>query len=129
MNQSIIPLILQRIMAAIAVVFGIVTIIAGSRVLTGTDPGYTVFQPLLVYNTLMGVVYIVGGLMIWRNIRRGKYVAASIFTLNLIVLGGIAYLYFVSGGVAVDSLRAMTLRTVVWLVLLLGSMWLGRGKV
>lgn len=129
MNQSIIPLILQRIMATVAVVFGIVTIIAGSRVLTGTDPGYTVFQPLLVYNTLMGVVYIVGGLMIWRNLRRGKYVAASIFTLNLIVLGGIAYLYFVSGGVAVDSLRAMTLRTVVWLVLLLGSMWLGRGKV
>ena len=129
MNQSIIPLILQRIMAAVAVVFGIVTIIAGSRVLTGTDPGYTVFQPLLVYNTLMGVVYIVGGLMIWRNLRRGKYVAASIFTLNLIVLGGIAYLYFVSDGVAVDSLRAMTLRTVVWLVLLLGSMWLGRGKV
>lgn len=129
MNQSIIPLILQRIMAAVAVVFGIVTIIAGSRVLTGTDPGYTVFQPLLVYNTLMGVVYIVGGLMIWRNLRRGKYVAASIFTLNLIVLGGIAYLYFVSDGVAVDSLRAMTLRTVVWLVLLLGSVWLGRGKV
>ena len=129
MNQSIIPLILQRIMAAVAVVFGIVTIIAGSRVLTGTDPGYTVFQPLLVYNTLMGVAYIAGGLMIWRNIRRGKYVAASIFTLNLIVLGGIAYLYFVSDGVAVDSLRAMTLRTVVWLVLLLGSMWLGRGKV
>ena len=129
MNQSIIPLILQRIMAAVAVVFGIVTIIAGSRVLTGTDPGYTVFQPLLVYNTLMGVVYIVGGLMIWRNLLRGKYVAASIFTLNLIVLGGIAYLYFVSDGVAVDSLRAMTLRTVVWLVLLLGSMWLGRGKV
>lgn len=129
MNQSIIPLILQRIMATVAVVFGIVTIIAGSRVLTGTDPGYTVFQPLLVYNTLMGVVYIVGGLMIWRNLRRGKYVAASIFTLNLIVLGGIAYLYFVSDGVAVDSLRAMTLRTVVWLVLLLGSMWLGRGKV
>ena len=129
MNQSIIPLILQRIMAAVAVVFGIVTIIAGSRVLTGTDPGYTVFQPLLVYNTLMGVAYIAGGLMIWRNIRRGKYVAASIFTLNLIVLGGIAYLYFVSDGVAVDSLRAMTLRTVVWLVLLLGSVWLGRGKV
>lgn len=129
MNQSIIPLILQRIMAAVAVVFGIVTIIAGSRVLTGTDPGYTVFQPLLVYNTLMGVAYIAGGLMIWRNLRRGKYVAASIFTLNLIVLGGIAYLYFVSDGVAVDSLRAMTLRTVVWLVLLLGSMWLGRGKV
>ena len=129
MNQSIIPLILQRIMATVAVVFGIVTIIAGSRVLTGTDPGYTVFQPLLVYNTLMGVAYIAGGLMIWRNIRRGKYVAASIFTLNLIVLGGIAYLYFVSDGVAVDSLRAMTLRTVVWLVLLLGSMWLGRGKV
>ena len=128
MNQSIIPLILQRIMATVAVVFGIVTIIAGSRVLTGTDPGYTVFQPLLVYNTLMGVAYIAGGLMIWRNIRRGKYVAASIFTLNLIVLGGIAYLYFVSDGVAVDSLRAMTLRTVVWLVLLLGSVWLGRGK-
>lgn len=128
MNASTIPFTLQRIMAVVAVVFGIVTLIAGSRVLTGTDPGYVVFQPLLIYNTVMGVAYVAGGLAIWRNLRWGKYAAVTIFTLNLLVLAGIVFLYTSTDSVAIDSLRAMTLRTVVWLVLWLGSAWLSREK-
>ena len=121
-------LVVQRIMAAVAILFGIVTLIAGSRVLTGSDPGYRVFQPLLIYNTLMGVAYIAGGILILRNLPGGKKVAAAIFTLNLLVLGGIVFLYTSTDWVAVDSLRAMSLRTGVWLALLLGAVWLGRKK-
>ena len=121
-------LVVQRIMAAVAILFGIVTLIAGSRVLTGSDPGYRVFQPLLIYNTLMGVAYIAGGILILRNLPWGKKVAAAIFTLNLLVLGGIVFLYTSTDWVAVDSLRAMSLRTGVWLALLLGAVWLGRKK-
>ena len=121
-------LVVQRIMAAVAILFGIVTLIAGSRVLTGSDPGYRVFQPLLIYNTLMGVAYIAGGILILRNLPWGEKVAAAIFTLNLLVLGGIVFVYTSTDWVAVDSLRAMSLRTGVWLALLLGAVWLGRKK-
>lgn len=100
------------------------TLVAGSRVLAGADPGYTVFQPLLVYNTAMGLAYVAAGVVAWRNADRGKYLAAIIFALNLLVLGAVAYLHATGGGVAVESLRAMVLRTGVWLVLCLGLAWI-----
>lgn len=110
----------------VAAVFGLVTIIAGTRVLLGSDPGYIVTWPLLIYNTAMGIAYVAAGIIAWRNLERGKYAAAAIFVLNLLVLGAVGYLYAAGSSVAIESLRAMTLRTVVWLVLLLGLVWVGR---
>ena len=46
--------IVQAVLALAAALFGIATIIAGVRVLIGFHPGYTVFWPLLIYNTAMG---------------------------------------------------------------------------
>lgn len=117
---------IQAILAAVAVLFGIATVAAGSRVLLGADPGYLVFRPLLIYNTVMGLAYIAAGIVAWRSIAKGRFAAAVIFTLNLIVLGGVVYLYATSAAVAVDSVRAMVLRTVVWLVLFAGLAWLSR---
>lgn len=45
---------LRRVLALIALVFGLVTLVAGGRVLAGADPGYVVFRPLLLYNVAMG---------------------------------------------------------------------------
>lgn len=120
--------ILQKILALAALLFGLTTIAAGVRVLTGTGPGYLVFRPLLIYNTLMGLVYVAGGVIAWCNIKRAASVAAVIFLLNLIVLGAIGYLYLVSNAVALESLRAMTFRTLVWLVLFFGFAWLSRRR-
>ena len=118
-----------RILAAgIAVLFGVATLFAGSRVLLGSDPGYEVFRPLLVYNTAMGVAYLAAGIAIWRSVNAGRYAAGVIFLLNLLVLVGIVVLYRSGGAVAVDSLRAMTLRTVVWLVLFIAASWLARSR-
>ena len=118
-----------RILAAgIAVLFGVATLFAGSRVLLGSDPGYEVFRPLLVYNTAMGVAYLAAGIAIWRSVNAGRYAAGVIFLLNLLVLVGIVVIYGSGGGVAVDSLRAMTLRTVVWLVLFIAASWLARSR-
>lgn len=103
----------------VAIVFGLVTIFSGGRVLLGVDPGYVVFPPLLVYNTVMGIAYVVAGVLIWRAITLGTRAAGLIFGLNLAVLLGIVLVYRSGGEVAVDSLRAMTFRTVVWLVLFL----------
>ena len=118
----------QKALGLVALVFGLATIMAGARVLAGTDPGYVVFSPLLIYNTLMGVAYLTAGGMIWRDLHKGSFAAATIFGLNLLVLGAIGFLYLSGAGVAEDSLRAMTFRTGVWLVLWVASAWLGRGR-
>jgi hypothetical protein len=118
--------IVQGVLALVASLFGLVTIIAGARVLAGSHPGYIVFWPLLIYNTAMGVAYVAAGVIAWRKLERGKYAAAAIFALNLLVLGTIGYLYTAESSVAMESLRAMTLRTVVWLLLFLGLVWVGR---
>jgi len=110
--------------ALVATLFGLATIIAGIRVLTGSDPGYIVFRPLLIYNIAMGMGYVAAGAIAWRSVDRGKYAAATIFVLNFLVLGAIGYLYATGSAVAIDSLRAMIFRTVVWLALFLGFAWM-----
>ena len=118
--------IAQNILVTVAVLFGLLTIFAGTRVLLGTNPGYIVFRPLLIYNVVMGIVYVAAGIFAWRNIKQGMYVSATIFALNFIVLTAIFFLYSEGSSIAVDSLRAMTLRTVVWLALFTGFWWLCR---
>lgn len=108
------------VLVLVATLFGIATVIAGVRVLAGSDPGYTVFRPLLIYNTAMGMAYVVAGVVAWRNVERGKYAAAAIFALNFLALGTVGYLHVAGSAVALDSIRAMIFRTIVWLVLFLG---------
>ncbi len=119
---------MQRIAAVVACVFGIATIMAGTRVLTGADPGYLVFRPLLIYNTLMGVVYVAAGVVTWLSARWGRSAAAAVFLLNLLVLVAIIALYRSGDAVAVDSVRAMVVRTVVWLLLYLSLVWVSRKR-
>ncbi len=120
--------VMQLLAVAIAGLFGVATLFAGGSVLLGSDPGYVVFRPLLIYNTIMGVAYLAAGITIWRSLILGKYAAGAIFFLNILVLLGIILVYRSGGAVAVDSLGAMTLRTVVWLVLFLVVSWLGRSR-
>jgi hypothetical protein len=88
-------------------------------VLAGADPGYVVFRPLLVFNTAMGAAYVAAGIVTWRSVVRGRVAAAAIVLLNLLVLGWIVYLYSAGSAVAADSVRAMVLRTGIWLALVL----------
>lgn len=120
--------IMQNVLVTVAVLFGLLTIFAGTRVLLGSDPGYIVFRPLLIYNSVMGIVYVAAGIIAWRNIKQGMYVSAAIFVLNLIVLITIFFLYTEGHSVAVDSLRAMSLRTGVWFTLFAGFWWLCRSN-
>ena len=124
MSGASLTTIIQRAVALAAALFGLATLAAGARVLTGADPGYVVFRPLLLFNTAMGLAYVGAGVLAWRDLACGRSAAAVIFSLNLVVLGAIGYLYSTGGAVAVDSLRAMTLRTGVWLVLFLALAWL-----
>jgi len=119
---------LQVILALVALLFGAATLFAGGRVLGGADPGYVVFRPLLLFNTGMGLAYVGTAFLIWRNLPRALPASLAIFSLNLLVLVLVAYLLQAGQGVAEQSLRAMMLRTGVWLVLLLGVAWLLRRR-
>lgn len=118
----------RRALAAIAIVFGLATIAAGGRVLAGADPGYVVFRPLLLFNTTMGAAYVAAGIATWRGWRRGHVAAGAIFLLNLLVFGAIWYLHRDGAAVAIDSVRAMALRTGVWAALFLGLVGLHRNR-
>ena len=105
---------MQRFVAVVAALFGVVTVFVGGRVLAGLDPGFEVFRPLVIFNTIMGVVYVMSGLRAWRDPRRGRTWAAVIALLNLIVLLSIGIAYAAGAGVAAQSLAAMSFRTLVW---------------
>ena len=114
----------QRSAAVVAILFGLATLVAGGRVLMGySDPGYVVYQPLLIYNTAMGFAYVAAGVAIWVSRQRGKYAAFAIFLFNIAVLLGVVFLYANGGAVAVDSVRAMAFRTSVWLALFVVLAW------
>lgn len=115
-----------RIVAVIAILFGLASLAAGGSVLAGRDPGYLVYRPLLVFNTIMGLFYVGGGVLAWRGAPAARTVAAGIVGGNALVLAYIVFLYRSGGGAAIDSVRAMVLRTSVWVVLLLLLLWAGR---
>ena len=122
----------RKVVAAVAiaaVLFGLVSMIAGARVLLGSDPGYVVYLPLLRFNTIMGVVYVAVGVLAWRHLKPGVYGAAAICVLNLLALAAISSLYTPNGPIASTSVQAMTLRTVVWVVLFLVLAWASRQSV
>ena len=114
--------------AVVAVLFGLATIWAGLRVLwAGADPGYVVFRPLLFFNTVMGAVYLGTGIVIWKHLRWGRNAAGAILLANLVVAGVVGLLFASDAEVAVESVRAMALRTGVWLGVFAALFWLTAG--
>lgn len=100
--------------------------IAGVRILLGSDPGNVVYMPLLRFNAIMGAAYVAVGVIAWRSPRLGLYGAAAVCVLNLVALGLVGYLYTPNGSIATTSVQAMTFRTVVWLALFLALAWSSR---
>jgi hypothetical protein len=112
--------------AAVAVLFGLATLGAGGSVLAGRDAGYLVYRPLLIFNTVMGVGYLITGFLAWGRASSGRNAAAVILGLNLLVLGRVTFLSRTSAVVASDSVRAMILRSTVCFALLLVFGWASR---
>lgn len=125
MNKKKVYLLFQQASSVTAVAFGIVTVLVGGLTLMGyTDPGYAVFLPLLIFNTLMGFVYTGAGYMIWRNLYSGLSATKTVLLLNLAALVFIVILYQAGGNIAAESLKAMSFRTAIWLLLWGGLRWI-----
>ncbi|MCC6244259.1 MAG: hypothetical protein IT353_15555 [Gemmatimonadaceae bacterium] len=115
-----------RLSGLVGVLFGTASIAAGATVLAGRDPGYLTFRPLVWFNAAMGFGYIIVGVLAWRRAANAWKAASLIAGLNVLVLVLIFVLYRSGGHAAVDSVRAMLLRSVVWVLLAAGVAWSGR---
>lgn len=106
---------LMKTFAAFAFIFSALTIIEGSLVLFKISiPGYKIFAPLLIYNIAMGVVGLFVSVQIWKRrqqaVKYSSIVAAVHATISIIT----AIIYFTHEIVAIDSVKAMVIRSLLW---------------
>ena len=107
--------------ALVAIVFGVATIRAGGRVLFGVPEAVTAagnYVPFVLWFTFAaGFFYVVAGVGFWLRRRWSFVLAAAIAVATVAVF--VAFGIHVAGGGAWEprTMAAMTLRSVVWIVL------------
>lgn len=107
----------NRIASIIAFIIGGMAIFAGGKVLLGNDPGYYVINWLLVYNYTIGILTVfITAPLIWMGSGQANSTAIITFSLHAAVMLLLQTAY--REVVAPDSIRAMTLRLVVWATIL-----------
>ncbi len=107
----------RAVAAAVATLFGLLTLISGGRALfAGAEMG-AVVPFVLWFNFLAGFAYIAAGLGMWRNSGWAPPLALAIALATALVFA--AFLWHVAQGGAHESrtTAAMTLRLGVWLVI------------
>lgn len=106
--------------AIVAVLFSLLTIVEGSQVLLGlTQHDYIVFTPLLIYNVVMGIVGLIVGVLIWVNHKKALMPTSIVTVLHLTVLIIAAVIFISDGPVSMHSVKAMTIRSAIWLAITL----------
>jgi hypothetical protein len=110
--------ILNRIAAVLAFVIGIMAIFAGGQVLLGILPDYYVIDWLPIYNFVIGIASaFFTAIVIWKNNRLALPASITTFGLHTIVMLVVQTVYH--DVVAPDSIRAMTVRLIIWTIILI----------
>ena len=105
----------RKLAASAALALGALSIVSGGAVLLGIkQPDYLVLPWLVWYNTVMGVVSVVAGWLLWQQHSRSKFLAVAIASLHGAILLTLVVRYFVGSAVAAQSIGAMVFRTLVW---------------
>lgn len=112
-NQNI----FNRIASILTLVIGLMAVFAGGKVLLGIMPDYYVIDWLPVYNFAMGLVSVLFcSVVIWKNNRLAIPAAVGTFGLHALVMVILQTAY--REVVAPDSIVAMTVRLIVWAIIL-----------
>ena len=110
-----------RIAAAIAVAFGMLTIMEGGTVLFGSEAArvaaghYVSF--VLWFNFLAGFVYVVAGAGLWAHRRWAVWLALSLVVGTVTVFAAFGIHILLGGAFEMRTMAAMSLRTTVWAVI------------
>ncbi len=98
------------------ILIGLLSIISGSAVLLGIkQPDYNILRWLVIYNVTMGVVSIGVGIGIWSVRLWAIRIASYIASAHIVVLVILIIMYVSTVSVALQSIGAMTFRSLVWI--------------
>lgn len=107
-----------KIVSAIGFVFSILSIIEGTSVILGVSiPGYLVVPALLYYNVFFAIVGLGVSITLWFRTKWSLHSAATIALFHSTVIILVAVFHFVDGTFAIDSIRAMSVRSILWIVI------------
>lgn len=107
---------MNKTASVLAFAIGVMSIIAGGLALRGWEPGYSVLPWLPAYNLIMGVLTLVPAVLIWTNHRYAMVAAIVMTGIHAIVL--LLLLTVFRDVVAIESIRAMLFRLLIWLVVI-----------
>jgi len=108
---------LTKTAAALTFIIGAMAIFAGGQVVLGKAMDYYVIDWLPVYNLLIGLISsFFTAIIMWRGSRLALPVAIATFASHTAVMLILQTAY--RDVVAPDSIQAMTIRLVVWLIVL-----------
>jgi hypothetical protein len=109
--------ILNKLAAIMALIIGAMAVFAGGKVLLGIDPGYYVIDWVPVYNFSMGVITVFfTAVLLWKNHRFAWMAAGATLAAHALVMIVLQTMY--RSAVAQESIQAMTIRIIVWVVIL-----------
>lgn len=109
--------ILNKTASILAFAIGAMAVFAGGNVLLGNDPGYYVINWLPLYNYTIGILTLfITAVLIWTDGRFAIPSTIGTFSLHAVVMLTLQTAY--GGVVAPDSIRAMTVRLIVWAIVL-----------
>ncbi|MBD1259704.1 hypothetical protein HZY62_03830 [Maribacter polysiphoniae] len=107
----------QIIALVLAGAIGTMSVLSGTSVLLGLHKvDYTVLNGLVVYNIVVGALSVITAYLIWKDFLLSKKLISVILCFHALVL---AYLYFFIDTVAMESIKAMVFRVIVWLLIFL----------
>lgn len=107
----------RKIAAVIAFIIGAMAIFAGGQVMLGEVMDYYVIDWLPVYNLIVGLIsFFMTAIIIWKGSKFAMPAAIATLATHGTVMLVLQIAY--RDVVAPDSIKAMTVRIVVWLMVL-----------
>ncbi len=107
----------RKIAAVIAFIIGAMAVFAGGQVVLGKVMDYYVIDWLPIYNIIAGLIsLLITALLIWKDSKYAMPVAIGTLAVHGVVMLILQVAY--SDVVAPDSIKAMIVRMVVWVIVL-----------
>jgi hypothetical protein len=103
-----------RIAAAVALIFGMLTILSGGRALFGDADMGAVVPFVLWFNFLAGFAYVVAGLGLWSGRRWSWLLSLAIFAATSIVAAAFMVHVMQGGAYEPRTVGALTVRLLTW---------------
>jgi len=101
-----------KIASILALIIGVMSVFAGSKVLLDIDSkNYTVHNWLVTYNVIFGFISIITAYFIWTKHKLTKKGIFFILASHILLL---LYLIFFDKNVASESIYAMVFRVSIW---------------